>query len=96
MSSLDVKIGFVGGGAMAQAIAEGLISSGTVPAANISASAPSSRFSNWWGERGAAFLHCNHTVVQQSDVVFIAVKPHLYKVHNACIYLQSDSEINIT
>ena len=51
MSKLETKIGFVGGGAMAQAIAEGLIMSGTVDPTNIMASATSSRFKDWWTSR---------------------------------------------
>jgi len=73
-----MKIGFVGGGAMAQAIAEGLVTSGTVNPSNISASATSIRFQDWWTSRGMTFATNNHQVVSNSEVVFIAVKPHLY------------------
>ena len=75
---LETKIGFVGAGAMAQAIAEDLISSGTVEAGNIVASATSDRFRNWWEERGVKFSTDNNYVIGESDVVVIAVKPHLY------------------
>ena len=75
---LETKIGFVGAGAMAQAIADGLLSSGTVEAGNIVASATSDRFRNWWEERGVKFSTDNNFVIEESDVVFIAVKPHLY------------------
>ena len=51
MSKLETKIGFVGRGAMAQAIAEGLIMSGPVDPTNIMASANSSRFKDWWTSR---------------------------------------------
>ena len=77
--SLQVKIGFVGAGAMAQAIAQGLLSSGTVSPTNILASATSSRFRQWWEEREIKFSEDNDSVVQESEVVFIAVKPHLYQ-----------------
>jgi len=75
---LETKIGFVGAGSMAQAIAEGLIASGTVDASNIAASATSGRFQKWWEERGIKFGTDNNEVIENSDVVFIAVKPHLY------------------
>ena len=75
---LETKIGFVGAGAMAQAIAEGLLASGTLEAGNIVASATSARFQAWWEERGMIFGVDNNTVIETSDVVFIAVKPHLY------------------
>merc|ERR1711990_640089 len=64
---------------MAQAIAQGLLSSGTVSPTNILASATSSRFRQWWEEREIKFSEDNDSVVQESEVVFIAVKPHLYQ-----------------
>jgi len=75
---LETKIGFVGAGSMAQAIAEGLVASGTVEASSIAASATSDRFRSWWEERGIKFGTDNNDVIEKSDVVFIAVKPHLY------------------
>ena len=45
---LETKIGFVGAGAMAQAIAGGLLASGSIEAGNILASATSGRFKAWW------------------------------------------------
>merc|ERR1712029_1045700 len=77
---LENKIGFVGAGSMAQAIAEGLIASGTVDASNIAASATSGRFQKWWEERSIKFWTDNNEVIENSDVVFISVKPHLYIV----------------
>eukprot|EP00092_Neocalanus_flemingeri_P031128 GFUD01033811.1.p1 GENE.GFUD01033811.1~~GFUD01033811.1.p1 ORF type:complete len:280 (-),score=79.44 GFUD01033811.1:52-891(-) len=77
-SRVNTKIGFIGGGAMAQAIAEGLVTSGTVDPSNISASATSTRFQTWWTSRHMTFYTNNHQVISSSEVVFIAVKPHLY------------------
>ena len=62
---------------MAQAIAEGLVTSGTVDPANISASATSNRFKEWWTSRGMGFCTFNNTIISNAEVVFIAVKPHL-------------------
>jgi len=78
MTKLETKIGFVGGGAMAQAIAEGLVTSGTVDPVNIMASATSDRFKDWWTSRKMTFLTDNHSVISSSEVVFISVKPNLY------------------
>ena len=75
---LETKIGFVGAGAMAQAIAGGLLASGSIEASNILASATSGRFKAWWEERGVTFMVDNNAVIEASDVVFVAVKPHLY------------------
>jgi len=77
-AKLETKIGFVGGGAMAQAIAEGLVTSGTVDPVNIMASATSDRFKDWWTSRKMTFLTDNHSVISSSEVVFISVKPNLY------------------
>ena len=63
---------------MAQAIAQGLVTSGTVDPANISASATSTRFMDWWTSRGMTFSTNNNQVIHSADIVFIAVKPHLY------------------
>jgi len=85
MSKLETKIGFVGGGAMAQAIAEGLVTSGTVDPSNIMASATSSRFKEWWTSRKMTFTTDNHAVITSSEVVFISVKPHLYLDMLTCL-----------
>merc|ERR1712106_1041871 len=77
-SRVEQKICFVGGGAMAQAIAEGLVTSGTVDSGNIAASATSNRFKDWWTSRGMSFCTDNNQVISAADIVFIAVKPHLY------------------
>ncbi|XP_023342256.1 pyrroline-5-carboxylate reductase [Eurytemora carolleeae] len=78
MGKISEKVGFVGGGAMAQAIAEGLIESGTVPASNISVSALTDRTRGWWEERGVNFSTNNLQCVENSTVVMVSVKPHLY------------------
>eukprot|EP00092_Neocalanus_flemingeri_P007427 GFUD01008020.1.p1 GENE.GFUD01008020.1~~GFUD01008020.1.p1 ORF type:complete len:281 (-),score=116.13 GFUD01008020.1:36-878(-) len=77
-TKLETKIGFVGGGAMAQAIAQGLVTSGTVLPECIMASATSSRFEDWWTSRKMNFTTDNHSVISCSEVVFLSVKPNLY------------------
>ena len=49
---------------MAQAIAEGLLTSGTLSPDNILASATSSRFRGWWEERKVKFSEDNHSVIE--------------------------------
>jgi len=78
MSEIKETIGFMGGGAMAQAIVEGLLSSGLVPAKNVNASALTARTKEWWTSRGMNFSTSNSTCLASSQIVFIAVKPHLY------------------
>ena len=63
-----MKIGFVGAGAMAQAIAEGLLNSGTLSPDNILASATSSRFRAWWEQRKIKFSEDNHSVIEVRTV----------------------------
>jgi len=78
IEKIEQTIGFVGGGAMAQAIAEGLIQSGTVPAGKVFASAATDRTKSWWSDRDVQFSTDNAVCVEASQVVVIAVKPHLY------------------
>ncbi|CAI5636979.1 unnamed protein product [Oreochromis niloticus] len=72
----QLKIGFIGAGNMAFGIAKGILSGDVVPA-NVKVSAPSSRNLGRFQELGIAVTHSNIEVVCGSDVVFVAVKPHL-------------------
>lgn len=71
-----LRIGFIGAGNMAYGIAKGVLS-GDLPTANVTVSAPSPRNFECFQELGVAVTHSNADLVQSSDVVFIAVKPHL-------------------
>ncbi|CAI2357677.1 unnamed protein product [Caenorhabditis sp. 36 PRJEB53466] len=78
-----MKIGFIGAGKMAQALARGLINSGRITADNIIASSP--KRDDFLLEQckamGLNTTHENAEVVQKSDVIFLAVKPpHVSKV----------------
>ncbi|KAK1896837.1 Pyrroline-5-carboxylate reductase 3 [Dissostichus eleginoides] len=72
----QLKIGFIGAGNMAFGIAKGILSGNALPA-NIKVSAPSSRNLGRFQELGVAVTHSNEEVVSGSDLVFVAVKPHL-------------------
>lgn len=72
----QLKIGFIGAGNMAFGIAKGILS-GNVLSVNVRVSAPSSRNFGRFQELGIAVTHSNVEVVSGSDVVFVAVKPHL-------------------
>ena len=70
------KIGFVGAGTMAEAIARGLLEAGLDPA-HISASDPDScRRDLFSKELGVGVSADNGSVVRTSDIVILAVKPH--------------------
>ncbi|KAK0404203.1 hypothetical protein QR680_017339 [Steinernema hermaphroditum] len=78
-----VKIGFIGAGKMAQALARGLINSGRFPAENIIASSPKvdEKLLSECKALGIATTYDNTEVVNKSDVIFVAVKPpHVSKV----------------
>ncbi|XP_028300387.1 pyrroline-5-carboxylate reductase 3 [Gouania willdenowi] len=82
MDSGDVtqlKIGFIGAGNMAFGIAKGILS-WKVPAGNLKVSAPSDTNLQRFQEVGVAVTHSNVEAVCGSDVVFVAVKPHLVPV----------------
>ncbi|KAK6760424.1 hypothetical protein RB195_021769 [Necator americanus] len=72
-----MKIGFIGAGKMAQALARGLINSGRIAPDNIIASSPKKdiSFLNDCKLLGLQTTHDNTEVAHKSDVVFLAVKP---------------------
>ncbi|KAM9832233.1 LOW QUALITY PROTEIN: pyrroline-5-carboxylate reductase 3 [Neosynchiropus ocellatus] len=72
----QLKVGFIGAGNMAFGIAKGILA-GNVPASCVTVGAPSSRNLGRFQEMGVAVTHSNVDVVCRSDVVFVAVKPHL-------------------
>lgn len=77
---MDKTIGFIGCGNMGCAMMSGILNSGLCKADQITASAHTqatlSRLSESFGIR---VTPDNRTVVQNSDIIFLAVKPYLYK-----------------
>ncbi|WP_262316055.1 pyrroline-5-carboxylate reductase [Lacticaseibacillus parakribbianus] len=73
-----MKIGFIGAGNMAQAIIDGLIKTGTVAAADIVIHGGTpAHYEAYAATSGVATAPDNASVVAQSDVVVLAVKPRL-------------------
>ena len=72
------KIGFIGAGQMATALARGFVAAGLVEAENLMAADPAEaarvQFSEATGGGSSAE---NTKVIEQSDIIFLAVKPHL-------------------
>lgn len=64
---------------MAFGIAKGIMSGGNILPANIKVSAPSNRNFERFQEMGISVTNCNVEVVRGSDIVFVAVKPHLVR-----------------
>lgn len=74
------KIGFIGCGKMASAMIKGVLSSGILGVNDIVASEISQGLANAKrAELGINVLVDNREVVKNSDVIFIAVKPHFIK-----------------
>uniref|UniRef100_A0AC35UH67 Pyrroline-5-carboxylate reductase n=1 Tax=Rhabditophanes sp. KR3021 TaxID=114890 RepID=A0AC35UH67_9BILA len=75
---VNTRIGFIGAGKMAQALAKGLVTSGRYAAENITASCPKKdiKMLEECKVLGINTTFDNSEVVHNSDVVFIAVKPN--------------------
>lgn len=69
------RIGFIGAGQMAEALARGLIAKGVVKAENIFATDPMAERKEVFRSFRANPVDTNAEVVASSDVVFVAVKP---------------------
>ncbi|EEB16926.1 Pyrroline-5-carboxylate reductase, putative [Pediculus humanus corporis] len=74
-----LKVGFIGAGKIAQALAKGFISAGLTKGENIIASsAPQDKpCIEAFQAMGASAYFDNKIVVEKSDVVLVAVKPHI-------------------
>ncbi len=74
----DQKIGFIGAGQMAMALAKGFVAAGLVRAENLLAADPSEAARAAFAEAtGGTTLGSNTQVVSQTEVIVLAVKPHL-------------------
>ncbi|XP_007954280.1 pyrroline-5-carboxylate reductase 3 [Orycteropus afer afer] len=74
---IPLRVGFVGAGRMAEAIARGLIRAGKVEAQNVLASAPTDRNLCHFQALGCRTTHTNQEVLQSCLLVFFATKPHI-------------------
>lgn len=74
-----MKLGFIGCGNMAKAIIKGVLSSELVPASDIFGSNATEAHAKANGEElGIAVSTNNLTVVENSDIIFLSVKPYQY------------------
>ncbi|KAM4864758.1 pyrroline-5-carboxylate reductase 3 [Thomomys bottae] len=71
------RVGFVGAGRMAEAIAQGLIRAGKVEASQVLASAPTDRNLCHFRALGCQTTHSNQEVLQSCTLVIFATKPHV-------------------
>jgi|Transcript_14916 pyrroline-5-carboxylate reductase len=78
MSAIDLsnkRIGFIGAGQMAEALALGFVNKGGVKASNVYATDINQDRKDVFAAFGANACDSNSEVVSNSDVVFVAVKP---------------------
>ncbi|CAL7934034.1 unnamed protein product [Xylocopa violacea] len=71
------KVGFIGGGNMASAIGAGLIRKGILNPKNVWVSARTNRTLAFWNDLGAHATLKNGEVVDNCEIVFLAMKPHM-------------------
>jgi len=78
---MNKKIGFIGAGNMASAMIGGMIKSGLVSKENVYASASSDKtLDKIKNTYGINVYKDNKNVVKKSDILFLAVKPHIYPI----------------
>ena len=70
-----MRIGFIGTGAMAQAIARGAVASGVDPATLIFSNRTPDKACDLADELGATAASSNVSLARQADIVILAVKP---------------------
>jgi pyrroline-5-carboxylate reductase len=94
----DKQIGFIGGGAMAEALAGGLVAAG-LAAAQISIAEPRAERRTLLAKRLGVVTHAdNRPVVQASDLVVVAVKPNVVATALADLVAsaQHDDALDVT
>lgn len=73
--ALNKRVGFLGSGQMAEALARGLIDRGVVEPSQISCSDPAQARKELFRSLGATPYDSNADVAEHSDVLFVSVKP---------------------
>ncbi|XP_037080423.1 uncharacterized protein LOC119101231 [Pollicipes pollicipes] len=71
------KVGFLGAGQIAQAIAQGMLEQGLLLPHDVMVSAPSNRNLAQWRRWKCHTTHSNDEILEHADVVFLAVKAPL-------------------
>ena len=87
---ISQKIGFVGGGQMAQALAKGFIAAKLIAPDQILVSAPTDRYlKTWRNDMNCLTTHDNSKVIEESDIIFLSTKVHRdtgNQLHNSLQY----------
>lgn len=77
-NQLSLKLGFIGGGNMAQAIISGLLASG-MPAEQIMVSDPVDAIRDLLSSKGVQTTTDNETLIEFCDTLVLAIKPQLFE-----------------
>lgn len=89
----QTRIGFIGAGKMASALAAGMLNGGMAHSENLMATDVSPQAAQAFAELTNAKIVSNHAeVLAQSEIVFLAVKPH----HVAELLGEMESQVNKT
>ncbi|XP_058809217.1 uncharacterized protein LOC131674517 [Phymastichus coffea] len=73
----EKKVGFIGGGNMAQAIGFGLVKKGVLKSQNIWVSCRTEQSLSIWKSFGIHTTLKNHEVIKNCDIIFLSIKPHI-------------------
>jgi len=77
VKTIKQKLGFIGGGNIAKAVCEGMIYKGLIQYSQIYVSGPRLESLEHWKNKGAHITTSNGTIVNETDVIFLTVKPHI-------------------
>jgi len=78
MDLSSVKVGFIGAGNMAQAMAKGIMSADLLKSEQLWASAPSDGTLDVWQTWGCHTVNDNNIIFDTCEIIILAVKPHLF------------------
>lgn len=93
---MDLKIGFIGGGMMAEAMLGGLIKKGLLPSNAVISEPMAERRKYMVDTFGVVAKESNHEVCEASEVVVMAVKPQVLGVVLADLQAKAASSPKVT
>jgi len=97
MEEIQCRVGFIGGGKMAQAIANGIIAAKMISPSNVCASARTDETLSKWTALGASGTKDNPRIVQECKIVFLCVKPYLIgNVLEEIYHVTTDKQIFVS
>ncbi|KRT78656.1 hypothetical protein AMK59_8224, partial [Oryctes borbonicus] len=77
IEKISQQIGFIGDGNMAKAICRGIVNKGLISYSQVYVSSPYIKNLDAWKQYGARISTDNSKVAVNTDIIFLAVKPHI-------------------